>query len=192
MVRGEKSNSEKMRRLAGFKEVLERKIADAESEIESLRTLLEFVNKTLLEKGFKRAEIAKPSLAEESVLPPAIEYETVVPFKAVTGELLANLYLSQDCMRVTIAQDKTFSVNTPPFQQFLTERVLSKMQEKDREAASRGEITLEKVFSYELILDGESLREIAIENLTPDRMRELRSTIHWTLEKMYEKMQKDL
>lgn len=188
MTKEEKSDEiNKMKKLAEFKTLLERKITDAEANLGNLKILLEFVNKILLERGFKRAEIAKPKSAKASALPLVMEYETVVPLKAATGELLANLYMSHGSMRVTIAEDKTFNVRTPPFQQFLIERVLSKMQEKDDEAASKGEITPDKIFSYEIILDDDAIRDIVIRNVTADRMRELRSSVHWTLEKMYEK-----
>lgn len=184
--------NEKMRKLAEFKSLLEKKIAEAEAELGNLKLLLEFVNKTLLEKGFKRAEIAKPKPTETPVVPPVMEYETAVPLKTVTGDLLANLYVSPGSMRITIAEDKTFNIKVPPFQQFLIERVLNKMQEKDRETVSKGELAPENIFSYELILDGDIIREIVIRNVTLERQRELKSSIHWTLEKMYEKIKKDI
>jgi len=184
--------NEKMRKLAEFKSLLEKKIAEAEAELGNLKLLLEFVNKTLLEKGFKRAEIAKPKPTETPVVPPVMEYETAVPLKTVTGDLLANLYVSPGSMRITIAEDKTFNIKVPPFQQFLIERVLNKMQEKDRETVSKGELAPENIFSYELILDGDIIREIVIRNVTSERQRELKSSIHWTLEKMYEKIKKDI
>lgn len=182
----------KTKKLAELKTILERKIADAELELESLKILLDLVNKTLLQKGFKRAEIAELKSVEMPALPSVVEYETVIPLKSVTGELLANLHMSQDSMRVVVSEEKTFNVNTPPFQQFLIERVLNKMQEKDRDAVSKGEITPGKTFSYELILDGETIQEIVIENVTSARLRELKSSIHWTFEKMYEKMKEDI
>ncbi len=186
-----KNQTEKMRKLAEFKEMLEKKIADTESELERLKILLEFVSKTLLDKGFKRAEIAKPKPSKTPALPPVIQYKTVVPLKTADGDILANLYISQDSMRVILAEGKTFNVKTPPFQQFLVERVLDKMQEKDRQAASKGEIASDEIFSYEVILDGDSVREIVIGNLTAERLRELKSSIHWTLEKMFEKAKKN-
>lgn len=183
-----KNETEKIRKIAEFKETLEKKIANTESELESLKILLEFVDKTLLEKGFKRAEIARTEATKKQELPPAMEYEAVVPLRTATGELLANLYMSKDSMRITIPQGKTFDIKTPPFQQFLIERVLKKMQEKDSEATGKGEIAIDKVFSYELVLDGDIIREISIRNLTEDRLRELKSSIQWTLEKMNEKV----
>jgi hypothetical protein len=186
-----KNESEKMKKLAEIKELLERRIANTEAELEEQKTLLEFVSQTLLEKGFKRAEIAKPKRREPPPLPPVVEYETAIPLKAATGKLLANLYTSKGSMRVVVAEDEAFNVKTPPFQQFLVERVLSKMQEKDREAVAKKELPQDKELAYELILDGDTLKEIQIKNLTPDRLRELRSSIHWTLEKMHEKTAKN-
>jgi len=182
-----KNEAEKMRKLTVVKEMLERRIANTEAELAEHKTLLEFVNQTLLEKGFKRAEIAKPKRQGPQSRPPVVEYETVIPLKAATGKLLANLYTSGESMRVVVAEGEAFNVKTPPFHQFLVERVLSKMQEKDREAVGRRELPQAKALAYELILEGDTLKEIQIRNLTADRLRELRSSIHWTLEKMHEK-----
>ncbi|MCW3985393.1 MAG: hypothetical protein NWE91_03155 [Candidatus Bathyarchaeota archaeon] len=193
MAREEKKDeNEKIKKLAEFKSMLEKKIAAAMVDLENFKMLLEFVNETLLEKGFKRAEIEELKPAKMPSLPPVVEYQTVFPLKAVTGDLLANLYMSRDSMRVTFAEGKRFDVKTPPFQQFLVERVLKKMQEKDSQAASKGEMAPDKIFSYEIILDGDAIREIVIENLTADRLRELKSSIRWTLEKMHEKMKKNV
>jgi hypothetical protein len=182
---------EKVKKLAELKETLERRIAETRSELEKLETLLEFVNQTLLEKGFKRADVGKTiTTSQTPALPPVVEYETAIPLKTATGSLLANLYMSRDAMRVVAAEDKVFNVKTPPFQQFLIERVLNTMLEKDKEAVSSGTLSEEKVLSYELVLDGDVLREVEIRNLTADRLRELRSSIHWTLEKMHEKTKK--
>ncbi len=186
-----KDETEKMRKLAQLKETLEKKVANVESELEDLKILLEFVDENLLEKGFKRAKIAKPKTAEITP-PPVMNYKTVIPLKTAKGELLANLCINQDSMRAIFSESEKFNVNTPPFQQFLIERVLDKMREKDSEAASRGELVADNMFSYELILDGDILREIVIKNLTADRLRELKSSIHWTLEKMYEKLKKNV
>lgn len=191
MVRQERDDAEKIRRLAELREMLEKKISDAESETRSLKILLELVNKTVLDRGFKRAEAAKRLPTQAPALPPAMKDRNTVLLRTVNGELLASLYLNENSMRVTIAGDKTLNVNTPPFQQFLVERVLGKMREKDREASNRGDMAIDKILHYEVVLEGENLREIEIKNLSPDRMRELKSSINWTLEKMYEKTQKD-
>jgi len=195
---------DKIKKMAELRVLLEKRLKEMETELDGLRVLLDFVNAALVEKGFRRAEVLKPAptpTAEEELLPPTppptrvevtpppvLEYEQAVPIKTATGELLANLYVGEDSMRVVFAEDKQFTVDVPPFMAFLVERVLAKMQEKDREAAGAGEIAPDKVLSYSIVRDGDFLREITIRNVGADRARELKSTIRWTLEKMYEKM----
>jgi hypothetical protein len=189
--RDEKTDdSEKIRQLTDLNEKLEKKITDMHSELQSLSVMLEFVNKTLIEKGFQRAE-TKAVQPFPSAMPPNVD-EEILPLKTVQGRLLATLYVSRNFIRVVVAEGESLSVKTPPFQQFLIERVLSKMQEKDREAVERGELPAEKALSYELIREGDLLREITICNPTSDRFREIRSSVHWTLEKMHEKTEKSI
>ena len=189
----EEKEEEKIKKMVEFRTLLEKRIQEVETELEGLQVLLEFINTALLEKGFRRAEIVKPTPPVPppmEVAPPVIEYERVIPLKTVTGDLLADLHVGEESMRVVLAKDKEFNVNTPPFMAFLVERVLAKMQEKDREAVSRGEITPDKILSYHITREGDIVREITIRNITPDRSRELKSTLRWTLEKMYEKAMK--
>jgi len=202
----EEREEAKMRKMAELRTTLEKRVEELQTELEQLRALLDFVNSALLEKGFKKPEIAKPAapapvpITEElaprsqpspvagEVAPPVLEHAQTVPIKTATGELLANLYMDEDSMRVVLAQGKSFTVDTPPFMAFLVERVLAKMQEKDRESAGAGEIPPDKVLSYEIVKDGDVIRELSIKNIGSDRARELKSTIRWTLEKMYEKI----
>jgi hypothetical protein len=67
------------------------------------------------------------------------------------------------------------------------ERVLAKMQEKDNELVRTGQLTADKMFAYNIVREGDLLREIVIRNVDEERLRELKSSIRWTLEKMYEK-----
>ena len=197
----EEVEAEKIKKIAELRTLLEERVANMKKELEQWEALLDFVNTTLLKEGFKKAEIVKrppppmPIPAEEvappeapTAQPPVSEYEKAIPLKTVTGDLLANLYVSEDSLRVVLAEDKKFDINTPPFRTFLLERVLVKMQEKDREAASAGEIPPDKILAYNIAREGDILGEITIRNIRPDRSRELKSTIKWTLEKMYEKM----
>ena len=204
MTEEKEAEGDKIKKIAELRVLLEKRVKEMETELDGLRVLLDFVNEALVEKGFKRAEILKPTptpTTEEEVLPPAppltrvevtqppvLEYGQAIPIKTATGELLANLYMGEDSMRVVFAEDKQFTVDVPPFMAFLVERVLAKMQEKDREAAGTGEIAPDKILSYSIVRDGDFLREITIRNVGGDRARELKSTIRWTLEKMYEKM----
>jgi len=190
--------AEKIKKFVAFKKKLEKKVEGLESELNEQRLMLEAVNSILLEKGFKRAEIAKtPVTAEVSPvkeealveLPPhpSAKDENVIPLKTVTGEPLATLYIDQDSLRIVLAEDKNFNISTPPFTQFLVERVLAKMQEKDSELVRSGQLTTDKIFSYNIVQEGDTIHEMVIKNFDANRLRELKSSIRWTLEKMYEK-----
>ena len=192
------AEKEKIAKMTEFRGWLQKRIEELETEIEGFRTLLEFTDASLVEKGFKRAEIGKPyPTAPEAAAPaphkttnsiPITEDQEAIPLKTATGDLLANLYITEDSMRIVPSEEKGFNVNTPPFTSFLVERVLAKMQEKDREAAGGGELMLEEILSYKIIRDGDNIQEVTVKNVRPERLQELKSTVRWTLEKMYEKM----
>jgi len=171
---------ERLKKIAGLREILEERVRRMETELEGLRVLLEFVNNVLLEQSFKRVEPIKP----KTVMPEHVE---ATPLSTKDGEVLANLYVGDGSMRIVPAEDKKFSVNTPPFMSFLHDRVLMKMQDRDREATGEGRISPDKVFSFDVKRDGDMIREITIRNVDAERKRELVSAIHWTLEKMQEK-----
>jgi hypothetical protein len=183
---------EKIKKIAKLRVLLEKRVEDMETELDGLKTLLSLIDTTLLKEGFKRAEISKPVQTppkQETPQPSPIKPQKKgIPLKTVTGDLLAQLYIEKDLMQVTLAEDKNFDINTPPFKSFFVERVLAKMQEKDKEDASKGKIDPEKTVSYDIKRDGNILKEITIRNLRPERSRELKSSIRWTLEKMYERM----
>ena len=194
-------NPEKIRKLVVFKEKLENKITELQTELDDLKITLETVNSILLEKGFKRIEMTKePSVLESSpareenvVKPEAVgehttSSENVIELKAASGEILAILHVTEDSLRALPAGDKNFNVNTPPFNQFLIERVLAKMQERDNELVRREQLQSDKMLSYNVVREGDIIREIFIKNIDLDRLRELKSSIRWTFEKMYEKM----
>lgn len=199
----EEREEDRMRKMAELRTTLEKRVKKLQADLEQLHALLDFVNSVLLEKGFKKPEI-KPTTpapvtqeptppqpsphAEANTVAPLMEHAQAIPIKTATGELLANLYTDDDSMRVVLAQEKQFTVDTPPFMAFLVERVLAKMQEKDRESASTGEIPTDKILSYEIVKNGDVIRELVVKNTGADRARELKSTIRWTLEKMFEKM----
>ena len=90
-------------------------------------------------------------------------------------------------LQVLPDENKRFSIKTPPFSQFLLERILTRMQEKDAELMRMGQLTPDKMFTYNIVLEGDLIREIMFKNVDEERLRELKSSIRWTFEKMYEK-----
>jgi hypothetical protein len=187
----EDEEKEKIKKIAKIRATLEKRVETMETELDGLKTLLNLIDTTLIKEGFKRAEISKPVQTpptEATAQPSVKQQKKGIPLKTVTGDLLAQFYIEKDSIQIILAEDKNFDINTPPFKSFFVERVLAKMQEKDREDASKGKMDPEKVLSYDIKQDGNTLREITINNLRRDRSRELKSSIRWTLEKMYERI----
>ena len=183
---------EKIRKIAKLRALLEKRVEDMKTELDGLKTLLSLIDSTLLKESFKRAEVAKPVQTpqkQETPQPPPIKpQKRGIPLKTVTGDILAQIYTEKDVIQITLAEDKNFDINTPPFTSFFVERVLAKMQEKDKEDAAKGKLDPEKTVSFDIKQEGNILREITIRNLRQERSRELKSSIRWTLEKMYERM----
>ncbi len=192
-----------MKALVAFKEKLEKQLEALNAETAEVTATLEALNSVLLEKGFRRgdmtdvaqkpcepvAQAEKPVEMEEETVPPAQAGlpESVIPLKTANEEPLALIYVEKDALHVLPDENKRFSVNTPPFNQFLVERILARMQEKDAELVRTGQLTTEKMFAYNIVLEGDLIREIMFRNVDEERLRELKSSIRWTFEKMYEK-----
>jgi len=204
-------DQEKMKAMLALKQRLEKRITELDAEAKELQATLDTVNLMLLEKGFRRGSLkdaeaperaeskeaptqpepSKPETAPKEPRPlgyRGAEPENVIPLKTANEESLAIIYVEKDSVHILPDESKHFSVNTPPFSNFLVERVLAKMQDKDSELVRLKELTPDKMFSYNIVREGEFIREIVIRNVDEERFRELRSSIRWTLEKMYEKM----
>jgi hypothetical protein len=194
-------DADRIRRLVEFKGKVEKKIDELGAELKDLQATLETVNSILLEKGFKRPDIVKETTAteavsaekeipiepEESIHEAGVTPENVIPLKTVTGELLAVLHLTGNSLRALPAAERNFDVNTPPFTHFLIERVLAKMQERDNELVRTRQLSPDCALSYSIAREGDIIREVFVKNVDSERLKELKSSIRWTLEKMYEK-----
>jgi len=178
-------DEEWLRRLADLKTYLENKIKDIEKELSNTRYILELVDEELAEKSFKRLEPSKP-IPEKIVEP-----KNIIPLKSSSGILLVNMVVDKRNILVTPAEGMIFNINTPPFQAFLIKKVLDPMQTLDKEAANSGELDPKDVFSYNLTLKDDILKELLLKNYGDDkRLKELQTSIRWTFEKMYEKTKK--
>lgn len=200
-------DSEKMRAMIAFKKRLEDQLEKLTAETNEVQLTLDTVNTILLEKGFKRGDIKEvpattsESVSKEVVLPKStpeqpkpsqtsspVDTETVIPLKTMAEESLALMYFDKQILHVMPDESKRFSVNTPPFSNFLIEKVFTKMQEKDRELVRLGQMKPDKMFSYNVVREDDLIKEIIIKNVDEERLKELKSSIRWTFEKMYEKM----
>lgn len=198
-------DSEKLKSIIALKKRLEEQLEKLEVETKEVQDTLDTVNQILLEKGFKRGDIkevvSQSSMPKEVVLPKLepegpktepvnqhSEPESVIPLKTMTDEPLALMYFEKQSIHVLPDESKKFSVNMPPFINFLVEKVFAKMQEKDKELVRLGQLSTHKMFSYNIVREGDLIREIIIKNADDERLKELKSSIRWTFEKMYEKI----
>lgn len=201
---------EKMKSMIAFKKRLEDQLEKLNTEVKEVQATLDTVNTILLEKGFKRGDIKEvppPVPAPKEVVLPKpepepqkvvvaqtqptqqhTEQESVIPLKTMTEDPLAIMYFDKQTIHVLPDESKNFSINTPPFTNFLVEKVFAKMQEKDKELVRLGQMSTDKMFSYNIVREQDLIREIVIKNVDDDRLRELKSSIRWTFEKMFEKM----
>ena len=203
-------DQERIKGIVALKQRLEKRIARLDAETKELQATLDTVNSILLEKGFKRGNLkeaeaaATAAAAKEPIAQPKQEAtapkeskptgymggepENVIPLKTLNEESLALIYIEKDSIHVLPDESKHFSVNTAPFGNFLVERVLAKMQDKDTELVRLKQLTPDKMFSYNIVREGDLIREIVIRNVDEERFKELKSSIRWTFDKMFEKM----
>jgi hypothetical protein len=195
-------DSENVKRLIDFKKKIEARLQDLEAELKESKAMLDTVNSILLEKGFRRVEI-EPKLepvgsgseekeetlgVENETIEAEVELESISTLKSVNGDVLADFYVVDGSLHVVPAEGRCFSVNTPPFNQFFVQRVLLKMQERDSELARSGQVAPDKILCFDIVREDDVIREIVIRNFDSDRLKELKSSIRWTFEKMLEKM----
>jgi hypothetical protein len=173
----DKNEEENLKKLVALKSYLEKRVHGLEEEINELKNFLDVINDVVATKSFRRAEVA-----------PAIKYKQTIPLKTKAGVKLANMYVGENTARIAPVEDFSFNIDTPPLQSYLVNRVLISMKSQDMEAVKRGKIDPDKAFSYDIICDGDTVKEILIKNYgDTKRLREIKSLTRWTLEKMYEK-----
>ncbi len=198
------SSEEELKALAELKKELEERLAKLEREVEQVKLMLKLTDAALAAGSFKpasklvekaEAETAPPAAAEATPpspsvpTPPAGEVLQEIPLRSSqTGELLARMYVGKDFVRIVPANDKAFSIKVPPFNTFFVERILAEMRRKDEEQMLAGLKDEDEVLYFEVRTDGDIIKEIFIGNIKDrNRVREIRSALRWTLERMLEK-----
>ena len=171
-------NEEEMRVLLRIHEGLEKRIARHQDEIEDMRRAIAELDRIIVRQGFQKPVTPAPEEDEEKT-----------SVKSKDGTLLGTLQVDDRNIVFTLSDRLEFATSIPPFQSFLVERVLANMRTSDEERAAKGEISPDEVLSYEVSTDGERLRRVVVHNYGGDRrLREIRSSLRWTFDKMYEKL----
>jgi len=179
------------KRLAELKSYLEKKVADHDAEIRSLRSFLETVDTMLAEKSYRKLKL--PSSTETKPIAetkPITETLANPPqtIRTISGVHLADIFVEGKDMRVVPSREIRFDANAPPLRSFLVGKVLEPLHVKDEEATRKQEITAEDVLAYEIDKEGTMLKQIHVKNYGDERrLNELKNALRWTFRRMYEK-----
>ena len=194
------------KKLLEFKASLETRLREIEQEMSDIRTALEEINGLLVTTGFRT--FSTPTTSSPIHVPkqepetPELEDETptTVPLSpppghdemSITGKdgtQLGTIIVKEMELVFTPSEVFQFTTDIPPFQSFLLERVLDNMRRTDQERASDGELEPQEILEYTVETDGDRITKLSITNYGGERrLRELNSSLRWTLDKMYDKL----
>ncbi|MCD6421213.1 MAG: hypothetical protein J7L17_02250 [Thaumarchaeota archaeon] len=183
--------SEKAKALASIKEYVERRLEELRSEIAILEKLKAFIDEELAGLSFRKAAETKPPEKAEAV--EKVERVRAAPEKpppgrvrvlrSKTGELLAKVVISGNEIRFIVDPKINLPKESRPFQSFLLRKVLEAMSRTDKERVEKGLIPPGHELEYEIIYEGDRVREIIVRNFREEyRLREIVNAVRWTLE----------
>ena len=171
---------EETKLLLRFRGGLQERMRRLQDEIGDLNKAIEAIDAIIVKSGFQQA--ASAGEAESKV------DEDGASIKSKDGVVLGTVHVTDREIVFRPAEGLDFKVSTPPFQSFLVDRVLANMRTSDEARANRGEMPPEDALSYDVSTDGEILNGLVIRNFGGERrMREITSSLRWTLDKMHEK-----
>jgi len=194
------SSESDIRKLLKMRADLEERTEQLQIEIEDLKLAMAEIDKAIVKQGFQQPssafQVMKPTelKPEEHKQPATVTPEPTADgssIQAKDGTILGRVQVDDDKIVFTPREGLAFMTSTPPFQSFLLDRVLANMRTSDEARATTGEISLEQVLSYEVEADGEAIKTLTVHNYGGERrLREIQSSLRWSLDKMYDKMRR--
>lgn len=191
------SSEQETKKLLGFRESMEQRIQELEQEIQNLQTAIEEIDKLIVNTGFRTftstdtTEDSTPKQPETD-FPTQPESEQLPDQLSITskdGAVLGAVRIEGHTMIFTPTESFEFTVNIPPFQSFLIERVLENMRKTDQERATEGELDPSEILEYTVNDQDGKIISLTITNYGGERrLREINSSLRWTLDKMYDKI----
>jgi hypothetical protein len=179
------------KRLAELKSYLEKKVAEHDAEIISLKSFLETVDDMLAEKSYRRVKLPTGEMktsAAEIKTPKEVNVNPPQTIRTISGVHLADIFVEGKDMRVVPSREIRFDANAPPLRSFLVGKVLEPLHVRDEEATRKQEITPDDVLAYEIDKEGALLKQIHVKNYGDERrLNELKNALRWTFRRMYEK-----
>lgn len=184
------SDEAETKKLLKFRQTLEDRIYELETEIQDLRKAVEVIDQQIVSQGFRTLTLPAATVKESKHIPAAEEKSAEsTSITAKDGTILGKMYVEGQRVSFKPQEGFNFTIDSPPFKSFLIDRVLSNMKENDEEKAGKGEIDPAEIIEYEVKTVDEEITEIIIENYGGERrLREINSSIRWTFDKMYEKL----
>lgn len=198
------SNESDIRKLLKIRADLEERATQLQTEVDDLKVAMAEIDKVIVQQGFQQPDASfQPmelhDVKKEEPKPVENKPSDATPeshvdgtsIQAKDGTVLGRVQINGDNIVFTPREGLFFTISLPPFQSFLIERVLTNMRTTDEARATTGEITPEQVLSYNVETEGEVIKFVTVRNVGGERrLREIQSSLRWSLDKMYDKMKR--
>lgn len=115
--------------------------------------------------------------------------EDHVSITSKDGTILGTMNVEDHYITFIPSESFDFTLDIPPFQSFLIDRVLENMKKTDQERSGNGELDPGEILDYEVRDEGGKIVSLRIENYNGERrLREISSSLRWAFDKMYDKI----
>jgi hypothetical protein len=190
------SNEEETKKLLGFKESMEERIEELKREINNLQIAIQEIDTLIVNKGFRTFSSADSYVGLERSSPridvaqqETEEAQDQINVTSKDGTILGTISTKEHTMKFIPAETFEFTVDVPPFQSFLIERVLENMRKTDQERSTDGELDPSEILEYNVEEQDGKIISLTVKNYGGERrLREINSSLRWTLDKMYDKI----
>ena len=188
------SSEQDTKKLLQFRESMEQRIQELEQEMSNLQTAMAEIDKLIVNTGFRTFTTAdklvkeEPEPASEPDQPEEVD-EDQTSITSKDGTLLGVMMVENHSIIFTPAEPFDFTLDIPPFESFLIERVLDNMRKTDQERSANGELDPGEILEYEVNNEEGKILSLTVHNYGGERrLREINSSIRWTFDKMYDKL----
>jgi hypothetical protein len=183
--------------LAGLKSYLEKRLAALENRVEAYKGYIRAIDSVLSRSSFKLASdmlketpvasVGKP--VESEVAKQAAESHVTDLISRTDGSKLGMMTVSKTSIRITPFENTRIPTDSGTFSSFFIRRILNNMVQKDEEKVKLRKLSEKDKISYRIDKNPDgSLKEIVISNYRDeDRLKQITTTIRWTLEKATQK-----
>jgi len=174
-------SEEETRRLLKMRDDLLAKIERLQGEMGDLRKAVTAIDRLIARQGFRQST--------QEMVDDAVESRSGASVMSKDGTVLGSFQIDENEILFVPNGDLDFRTSIPPFQSFLIERVFENMRSSDEARTAEGEISPGQVLSYDIVTEGDKIMSLNVRNYGDERrLREIRSSLRWTFDKMFEKM----